>query len=75
MSALVCECVCEREREREVYAHMYVCVCLFVWEAESNSAEIILNPTSEDIRNEGNSPVYPATVGQAIILIDPEQKL
>ena len=71
----LCVSVCERVREREVYAHMYVCVCLFVWEAESNSAEIILNPTSEDIRNEGNSPVYPATVGQAIILIDPEQKL
>ena len=36
-----------------------MCVC--VSEAENNSAEIILYPSSEDIHNEGNSPVYPAT--------------
>ena len=45
--------------------HICVCVCVCVWvsEAENNSAEIILYPSSEDIHNEGNSPVYPATVG------------
>ena len=57
MCVCVCVCVCVRERERE---------------AESNSAEIILYPSSEDKHNEGNSPEYPATVGQTIILVELE---
>ena len=62
----VCVCVCVCMRDREAYAYMYVCVCVWVSEAENNSAEIILYPSSEDIHNEGNSPVYPATVGKQL---------
>ena len=51
-----------------------MCVCVCVSEAENNSAEIILYPSSEDIHNEGNSPVYPATAEQTIILVELEQK-
>ena len=54
---------------------MCVCLCVCEREAESNSAEIILYFSAEDTHNLGNSPVYPATLGQTINFVELEQKL
>ena len=70
MSISVCVCVCVRERERGLC--MCVCLCVCEREAESNSAEIILYFSAEDTHNLGNSPVYPATLGQTINFVELE---
>ena len=49
-----------------------VCVCVCVCGCESNSAGIIRYLSSKDKHNEGKFPVYPATVGQTIILVELE---
>ena len=51
---------------------MCVCLCVREREAESNSAEIILYLSAEDICNVGNSPVSPATPRQTINFVELE---
>ena len=51
---------------------MCVCLCMCEREAESNSAEIILYPSSEEIRNAGKFQASPTTLGQTMNLVELE---